>query len=118
MAYAQITVGAGVIKTYLCNECGKKFQRDASQVHDHHVFCSASCSRAFHAIGSNVARAWKIFSRIESDYWNIPSEKEKFYAISPKKRSCYVKEARAMLEGKNWRGKNRCVKLLGDEVPA
>jgi hypothetical protein len=30
--------------------------------------------------------------------------------------SCYLKEARAMLEGKHWQGKNKCVKLPGDEV--
>jgi hypothetical protein len=29
--------------------------------------------------------------------------------------SCYMKEARAILEGKHWQGKNRCVKLVGDE---
>ena len=28
--------------------------------------------------------------------------------------SCYLKEARAILEGKNTRGKNKCVKLEGD----
>lgn len=28
--------------------------------------------------------------------------------------TCYLKEARAMLEGKDVRGKNRCVKLPGD----
>ena len=30
--------------------------------------------------------------------------------------SCYHKEARAILEGKHWQGKNRCVKLPGDEA--
>ncbi len=28
---------------------------------------------------------------------------------------CYLKEAKAMLENKNWQGKNRCVKLIGDD---
>lgn len=32
-------------------------------------------------------------------------------AINP----CYLKEARAMLQGKDTRGKNRCVKLTGDD---
>jgi len=26
-------------------------------------------------------------------------------------RKCYMKEARAMLQGKNWKGKNKCVEL-------
>lgn len=30
-------------------------------------------------------------------------------------RECYLKEAQAMIEGKNWKGKNRCVKLEGDD---
>lgn len=33
----------------------------------------------------------------------------------PTVSSCYIKEARAMLAGKHWEGKNRCVKLPGDE---
>jgi hypothetical protein len=28
---------------------------------------------------------------------------------------CYLKEARAIIRGKHWEGKNRCVKLPGDE---
>jgi len=28
---------------------------------------------------------------------------------------CYLREAKAMIEGKHWEGKNRCVKLPGDE---
>jgi hypothetical protein len=31
-------------------------------------------------------------------------------------KKCYRKEARAMLEGKHWQGKNRCVKLPGDDT--
>jgi hypothetical protein len=27
---------------------------------------------------------------------------------------CYLREAKAILEGKHWQGKNRCVKLPGD----
>jgi len=27
---------------------------------------------------------------------------------------CYLKEAKAMIRGKHWEGKNRCVKLEGD----
>ena len=34
-------------------------------------------------------------------------------AINP----CYLKEARAMLEGKNTRGRNKCVELEGDQEP-
>ena len=30
-------------------------------------------------------------------------------------RNCYLREARAMLEGKDTWGKNRCTKLIGDE---
>jgi hypothetical protein len=28
--------------------------------------------------------------------------------------SCYLKEAKAMLQGKNWAGHNKCIKLVGD----
>jgi hypothetical protein len=31
-------------------------------------------------------------------------------------KKCYLKEARAILEGKHWEGKNRCVKLKGDDL--
>lgn len=34
---------------------------------------------------------------------------------SIKNAKCYFAEARAMLEGRHWEGKNRCVKLRGDE---
>jgi len=32
-------------------------------------------------------------------------------------KKCYQKEARTILEGKHWEGKNRCVKLSGDDEP-
>jgi hypothetical protein len=47
---------------------------------------------------------------------------EKFEKMIPENGSffdahkdCYLKEARAMFEYKNWKGKNRCVKLAGDD---
>lgn len=30
-------------------------------------------------------------------------------------KNCYIKEAQAMVDGKNWRNKNKCVKLPGDD---
>lgn len=33
-------------------------------------------------------------------------------------RECYLKEAKAMLEGKHWEGKNKCIKLKGDSIYA
>lgn len=41
-----------------------------------------------------------------------PSEPGRFYELY---RDCYLREAKAMIQGKHWEGKNRCVKLPGDE---
>lgn len=36
------------------------------------------------------------------------------YQIPKSKRACYLKEARAILDGKDTKGKNRCTHLVGD----
>ena len=38
------------------------------------------------------------------------------YQITEGKRACYLKEARVMLAGKDVGGRNKCVKLEGDEI--
>jgi len=45
---------------------------------------------------------------------NREKEKARIALIDAAINPCYLKEARAMLEGKNTRGKNKCVKLAGD----
>ena len=36
------------------------------------------------------------------------------YQIPKGKRACYLKEARAIMDGKDTKGKNRCTHLEGD----
>lgn len=70
-------------------------------------------------------KAWKVWARMEIreklfDESRLRPQKYEYKwrgvelcrgkNISP----CYLKEAKAMLGGKHWEGKNRCVKLEGD----
>lgn len=49
-------------------------------------------------------------TKYERPIVSTPSPEE-FFAQHKK---CYKKEAKAMLEGKHWEGKNKCVTLIGD----
>ena len=59
--------------------------------------------------------------------WNRPRSKRKIKRIYKQKiccapvgqflkdhKDCYLIEAKAILENKHWKGKNKCVKLIGD----
>ena len=90
-----------MLKQCTCAQCGKTFERQ-----DHHIvgrtFCSKNCYREF------------IIAHREDIYGaKHPMRKRKQIIKKPPKeyRKCYMKEARAMLQGKNWKGKNKCVKL-------
>jgi len=53
-------------------------------------YCSIQCSKAYKYSEQYMKR--------------IPEDKQQ----------CYLKEAHAILQGKNWKGKNKCTKLEGD----
>ncbi len=59
-----------------------------------------------------AGRAWKIFNKMPFD---IESVAVSGRMVGIPHAACYLKEARAMLQGKDTRGKNRCQKLIGDD---
>ena len=76
-----------------CKNCGKEFEVPFHQ--KNRKFCSRDCY-CFFEFGTIIEKGKRrlLPNRIVS--------------------TCYMKEARAILEGKNWRGKNKCTKLIGD----
>lgn len=62
----------------------------------------------------NAQRKWRAAHPEARTSGGTPEQKkarrEQINAISP----CYLKEARAILRGKDVRGRNKCVKLPGD----
>lgn len=120
-----------------CDNCGKEFERYASRKRGEHTFCSGSCSARHKWSTQWVNRKSKTTTKCDNcgkefertlarirehnfcsylcyvEYRQAHRE----YHARPGKivHSCYLKEARAILEGKHWQGKNRCVKLEGDE---
>ena len=76
--------------TYTCKQCGKEFQRHPSNVHFKNVYCSRECFAGSQLRGG-----------CSSSLYKLPIEK----------RRCYMKEARAIISGKNTYGKNKCVDL-------
>jgi endogenous inhibitor of DNA gyrase (YacG/DUF329 family) len=75
-------------KPQTCPVCGKEFCVEKSRSQK---YCSRAC-----------------FVKDHYGHDPLPSEEKKI-------ADCYIKEAKAMMEGKHWEGKNLCVKLLGDE---
>jgi hypothetical protein len=54
-------------------------------------------------------KTWNAFGRMEAGFSiSVPKHNRRI-------STCYLEEARAMLAGKDTRGKNRCTKLEGDE---
>ena len=81
---------------YKCSQCGTEFVRQSARVLGRkHLFCSREC-----------------FGKSKRKF---PGCRVYDYDILIPNFDCYRKEARAILEGKHWEGKNRCVKLPGDE---
>jgi hypothetical protein len=62
----------------------------------------------------NAQRKWRAAHPEARTSTGTPEQKkarrEQIKAINP----CYLKEARAILQGKDVRGRNKCVKLPGD----
>jgi hypothetical protein len=59
------------------------------------------------------ARAWKAYNRMPFDPDTIVIGHYSRRAHVPHV-TCYLKEAKAILAGKDTRGRNKCVKLVGD----
>lgn len=91
-----------------CAGCGMDIDVTPCRIKNaRHHYCSIACfakNRMKSGTSNNYTKiAWNVFNRMEDDkYWFTDIER------------CYQREARAMLEGKHWEGKNRCVKLEGD----
>lgn len=91
-----------------CDECGRGITRNKKRalLTNKHNFCSDKCKNSYYYHDNQrVKRARKRQIQLDKTERKRPTE------ISV----CYLKEARAMLHGKHWKGKNRCVKLKGDE---
>lgn len=88
---------SGCLSTY-CIECHKQMSSDAyAQRRQHEHVAWFGFTRAEYKLGVRK------YSGSKNPHTNA--------TVSP----CHLAEARAMLAGKNTRGKNRCVKLPGDE---
>lgn len=87
--------------TYTCATCGEEFGRYASEVHSKNVYCSKECFRELLKEKRGPRKNWDYRSERMKNFGSIPKDL----------RSCYLKEARAMLEGKDTYGKNKCVEL-------
>jgi hypothetical protein len=100
---------------YRCAGCGKEVDHPPYPGNKH-VYCTKKCFELSNGVAGGRAgttnqylqRAWRTFNRFETGFHckPFPNRRE----IS----ACYRNEARAMIEGKNWQEKNRCVKLPGD----
>jgi hypothetical protein len=101
-----------------CAGCGKEFYDYPSQHTGKKIFCTNAChlgngARLTSGTGSQYVRqAWRAFNRMpmELDTISVPGRG----AVRVNHATCYLKEARAILEGKNTKEKNKCVKLEGD----
>jgi hypothetical protein len=103
--------------TKTCPGCGKEFQRPKWK---HRIYCSSECYHK-HMVTSPPAlkngagnsytkMAWNAFNRMisQQDIIKLPGR-----VVRVHNAACYLKEARAILEGKK-KGINHCVKLEGD----
>ena len=98
IAYEENKKMINMLKQYTCEQCGKTFKKSRHKTRKR-TFCSSECYheyRRIHAMDVYGAK-YKWGKQIHDP----PIEY----------RKCYMKEARAMLQGKNWKGKNKCVEL-------
>lgn len=96
-----------------CATCGAKISVTPSRVkQQENLYCSTKCSLEARTMEKHKDRfLWKQ-KKVDEDI----IIKEDIIVLTPSRRvnSCYHKEARAMLKGLHWRGKNKCTKLVGD----
>lgn len=122
-----------------CPGCGNYFEREYNYHYHKRAFCSRECVRA-NGMGRSkggsdlkMVAAWrkyKVFLEADDNPYftdETPRKGDALLIVSTSRglynriedvpiphAECYLKEARAMLKGKNWQGKNRCIKLAGD----
>lgn len=112
-------------KMVTCENCGVEFERWGCNMNHERHFCSTECHRVYfkthnitYKTRNQLLIAWKGFSKMENAVYKFNKIPKKHYGILKNipsdKVNCYLSEARAILEGKNWQGKNKCVKLEGD----
>ena len=109
---------------FKCSGCGKEFEAASWARVNKNAFCSWACwikSRTCAKVGDAQQRAWKAYNHlIPADVPGTFRHPRRHRGI-PKRpldrviSACYLKEARAMLAGKDTRFKNRCQKLPGDD---
>jgi hypothetical protein len=107
-----------------CANCGKTVKVSPCRKKPHN-FCSRVCfAQYFSAKPQTCPMCGKEFcvekSRSQKYCSRACFVKDRFGhdTLSPEEKKiedCYIKEAKAMIEGKHWEGKNLCVKLPGDE---
>ena len=108
---------------FKCSGCGKEFEAASWDRVNKNAFCSRECwieSRTCTKAGGDQQRAWSAYNNLA--LVDIPEtfRHPRRHRGIPKRpldrviSACYLKEARAMLAGKDTRGKNRCTKLEGD----
>jgi len=120
-----------------CEYCGTMVYRHISQIHNH-TFCTRSHKALWqHENGHmnnhmvhihrqqrkqnlvDTRKLWRLFAKFEHQSGLINFgrhlHRDEPIRVSNIPSECYLKEARAILEGKHWKGKNRCVKLTRDQ---
>lgn len=73
------------------------------------------CVRKQERTRRSIVRAWAGFRRIECMLGISRYHSTAYNGTSRTFSACHLKEAKAMLDGKNTRNKNKCVKLPGDD---
>lgn len=117
-----------------CPGCGEEFEPSANAKSQlklgkkKSIFCSRDCydrnRKSTFCKCAPLAIAWNVFNRMDLGDWSykkcvgVPDVPGYRSVRGHRIPVCYVKEARAIIEGKHWQGKNKCVQLLGDEVSA
>lgn len=116
---------------YICHGCGITFERYVSLATSVHLYCTLKCYQTHRSAGKYTftcqgcgkvctaytpSRPRKFCSHpCFADFkMNAAIAADSLVRYIPNSK-CYLKEARAMLKGKNTRGKNKCVVLEGDE---
>ena len=96
------------LATTKCDYCGKEIKRQKTLINRaKHHFCDKFCYAKY--IENHPSKRVKHPGKRQLNLYKKPDR------IRPKEvNACYLKEARAILHGKHWEGKNKCVKLKGD----
>ena len=126
--------------TITCDYCSKEIKRWPSQIKETHNFCCRRCAGKYQwrvariqlptpettincdYCNKQFKRKTKLIGKLNfcfREHWiKYRQHAKEYYSAyrGNKVKSCYMKEARAILTGKHWEGKNKCTKLEGDEL--